>query len=112
MSQLMDECKKNDLGIIGVLIKWLLIGGPQRKPGKPQKTFGFRLLWFITVVPLLFMAICFFCSKDGNISTLNADVQQYFYIASGVFVVDIILWIIRGYLFKKKKNAPPQATDD
>ena len=99
MSQLYEESKKSDFGAIGVLIKWLLIGGPQRKPGKPQKTPVFRLLWFITVVSL-FVALLSF--PEGN----GGDMETFCY-ASAVFVFAIFMWIVRAVKSKKTK-APDQ----
>ncbi len=107
MSKFVDDCGKNG-GVIGLLLKWLLTGGPQRKPGKPQKTFAFRFLWFITVVPLLFIVALFLFAKDGNISNLKPEYQQYFNIACGVLIVDIVLWILRAFSMKKKKKTQHQ----
>ena len=117
MSQLMNEAKKNDFGILGVLLKWLLIGGPQRKKGKPQKTFGFRFCWFMTAAPLLVMAVLFLLAKDGEISNLNEDARNVFNLAIGVFIFGIACWLMRAGMSKKKKQggeeeAPSESDDE
>ena len=101
----LKDCEQSG-GIIGYALKWLLVGGPQTsKPGKPKKTFAFRLLWFITAVPALLLVISFLASSEDSLTSTDG-------ILIGILVFDIILWVLRSMAIKKKKNQPQQEEED
>ena len=109
---LKSESKKDkEFGIFGVLGKWLLFGGPQRQPGKPQKTIWFRTLWFFTIVPALLVVLALLACS-GNIFALKPEVQKYIYYSCGLLVLDAILWYLRAKDLKKKTDKQSMDADE
>lgn len=108
MGKFIDDCGK-DGGILGWLLKrllfWVLFGGPQRKPGKPKKTFAFRLLWFLTSIPMLIILGLFFIAPDGDITKLKPEILQILYGAVAVLFFVILLWILRFKFCSKSNNS-------